>query len=282
MTDDERELSPEPEDHLELPVISPEDDDDSLLSELEASAAPPVAAPPPLPSDDWMVGDIDAALAAVASLSEIMPQREAEAEARADARRSSPAFVPEMQIPPLVTLKRGRLGSLIPALLLIGIGAWLTLQTTGGTPSDPLLTAGVLGSAVVLSLLAQWLGSGRWSRGLLFFALLVLLLAGVVFLAFQPTGIDPQRGYPALIIAFGLAVVLAGLLARPVSVGVIIPGVLVIFGGVVGFAVTLGYIPADVLAAAVTVAPVVLVVVMVLLLLPLIFRRRRQTVASAE
>jgi len=187
-----------------------------------------------------------------------------------------------MQIPPLVTLKRGRLGSLIPALLLIGIGAWLTLMTTSGTPPDPLLTVGVLVGAVVLSLLAQWLGSGRWSRGLLFFALLVLLLAGVVFLAFQPTGIDPQRGYPALIIALGLAIVLAGLLARPVSAGVIIPGVLVIFAGAIGFAVTLGYIPADILASAVTFAPVVLVIVLVLLLLPLIFRRRRPAVSSTE
>src|SRR4051812_28977266 len=73
------------------------------------------------PAQDWVLGDIDAALAAVAWLSEIMPEREAEAEARADAKRSAPTFVPKMQMPPLATLKRGQLGSVVPALLLIGL-----------------------------------------------------------------------------------------------------------------------------------------------------------------
>ena len=126
-----------------------------------------------------MLGDIDAALAAVASLSEMMPEREAEAQARADSQQGTPTFVPEMPMPPLTTLKRGQLGSIVPALLLIGFGAWLTLTTTSGTPPDPLLVAGRdRRRDHAVTLLAQWIGTGRWSRGVLFFALLVLLVGG--------------------------------------------------------------------------------------------------------
>ena len=178
-----------------------------------------------------MLGDIDAALAAVASLSEIMPEREAEAEARADAEQGKPTFVPEMQMPPLATLKRGQFGSVVPALLLIGFGAWLTLTTTSGTPPDPLLVAAVIVGGIVLSLLAQWLGTGRWSRGALFFALLVLLVAGVIVFSLQPNGLDLLRGYPLLLVALGLAMVLAGLLARPLNPRLLVPGALIGAGG---------------------------------------------------
>ncbi len=280
MTDEERIPTPEESaaDDTADYAPQPSDDDDTLIAELEAASG----TPPPAPVDDWMVGDIDAALAAVASLSEIMPEREAEAEARADARRSAPAFVPRMQLPPVVTLKRGRLGSLVPALFLIGIGAWLTLMTTAGTPPDPLLVAGVVVGGIVLSLLAHWLGTGRWSFGLLFFALLLLLLAGVVFFSLQPTGLDPQRAYPLVLVALGLAMTLAGLLGRPFSLRLMLPGLLVVLAGGVGLAVTLGYVPPDLLTTAVTFAPAVLVVVLVLLLLPLIFRRRRKPAPAAD
>ncbi|MFN8452244.1 MAG: hypothetical protein U0521_27520 [Anaerolineae bacterium] len=170
-------------------------------------------------TDDWMTGDVDAALAAVASLSELMPEREAEAQARADSRQSAATFEPEMPMPPLTTLRRGQLGSVVPALLLIGFGAWLTLTTTGGAPPDAMLVAGVVIGGIVLTLLAQWLGTGRWSRGVVFFALLILLVTGVVVFSVQPGGIDLGRGYPLLAVAVGLAMVLAGFLARPVNPG---------------------------------------------------------------
>ncbi len=284
MTDDERELTPanEPDaDAAEAPEADFSADDDTLISEMEASVAPAEAAeddyysPPPPANDDWMYGDVDAALAAVASLSEIMPQREAEAEARADAKRAAPTFVPEMALPPMATLKRGRLGSLVPALLLIGVGAWLTLMTTSGTPPEPVFVAALVGGGIVISLLAHWLGTGRWSRGLLFVALAALLIAGVIVFSLQPTGLDPLRAYPLLLVAVGLAIGLAGLLARPFSPRLTIPGGLLIFGGVAGIAVTMDWIPSDLLTFALPLAPVVAVVVLVLWLLPLLFRRRR-------
>ncbi len=231
---------------------------------------------PPAMGDDWLIGDIDAALAAVASFSEQTP--EGEADAQAEAARIAPAFVPELALPPLMTLKRGQLGSVVPALLLIGIGAWLTLLTTTGTQPDPLLVALVIGGGIVLSLLAQWLGTRRWSRGVLFFALVALLLGGAVAginaVSQQSGGINLMQGYPLLIVALGLAFVLDGILARPASARVITPGVLLMVAGGVGLAVTLNVLPASVLTFAAPLLPVVLVIVAVLLLLPLIFRRR--------
>ncbi len=258
-------------------IASPEPDD---LEAEAVSAADAVSAEtmPPAMGDDWLIGDIDAALAAVASFNEMMPEGEAEAEAQADAARTAPAFVPEMQLPPLTTLKRGQLGSVVPALLLIGIGAWLMLLTTTGAQPDPLLVALVIGGGIVLSLLAQWIGTGRWSRGVLFFALAALLLTGAVagFNAFaqQSGGVNLVQGYPLLIAALGLAFVLDGVLARPASARVIAPGMLLIVAGGVGLAVTLNLLPTSLLDFAAPLLPVVLVIVTVLLLLPLIFRRR--------
>lgn len=254
-------------------------DDDMLITEMEADAQVTDGEPAPVvtelpPADDWMVGDIDAALAAVASLSEIMPEREAEAEVRADAKRSAPAFVPEMAMPPLATLKRGQFGSFVPALLLIAFGAWLTLTTTAGTPPDPVLVLVMLAGGIIVTLLAQWLGTGRWSRGLFFFALLVLLVACVIAFALQPTGLDPRRAYPLLLVSLGLAMGLAGLLARPFNPRLTIPGGLFVLAGVVGMAVTMNVVPANLLSAAALLAPVVLGIVVLLWLLPLIFRRR--------
>src|SRR5262249_39737355 len=156
--------------------------------------------------------------------------------------------------------KRGQLGSIVPALLLIGFGGWLTLTTTSGLPPNPSLVALVVVGGIVLSLLAQWLGTGRWSRGALFFALLVLLIAGVVVFSLQPRGMDLLRGYPLLIVALGLAMVLAGLLARPVSGRLLAPGVLIVLAGVVGLTVTLGLLPTTLLSIATPLAPVMLVI----------------------
>ncbi|MCZ2097345.1 MAG: hypothetical protein LC121_14000 [Anaerolineae bacterium] len=179
-------------------------------------------------------------------------------------------------MPPLMTLRRGQLGSVIPALLLIGFGAWLTLTTTGGTPPDPLLVAGVVVGGIVLTLLAQWLGSGRWSRGVIFFALLIVLIAGVAVFSVQPGGIDLGRGYPLLIAALGLAMMLSGILARPVTPRLFAPGALLVVAGLTGLAITLGLLPGDLTALATPLAPVVLGIALVLFLLPLIFRRARR------
>jgi hypothetical protein len=258
----ENDDSVEPVEQDETPGVEVTETVEPEVSALEETAAADEA----LIGEDWSLGDIDAALAAVASLSEMTSE--------AEVQRAAPTFVPEMSMPPLTTLKRGQLGSLVPALLLIGIGAWLTLTTTTGSPPDPLLVAGALVGALIVTLLAQWISSGRWSRGMLFFALIGLLVAGVTGFALQPNGLNLAQAYPLLIAAVGLALVLDGFLARPANARLIAPGALLVLAGVIGLTMTLGLIPADVLTFAAPLAPVVLIVVVVLWLLPLVFRRR--------
>ena len=179
-------------------------------------------------------------------------------------------------MPPLTTLKRGQLGSVVPALLLIGLGAWLTLTTTSGTPPDPLLVAAVVVGGIVVSLLAQWLGTGRWSRGALFFALLLLLVVrGDRLLG------SAKRTRPAARLSAADRRARRwrwcwrdSWLARSTCACSRRACWSIVAGGV-GLIVTLGLLPANLLTAAAPFAPVVLVVVLVIWLLPLVFRRRQ-------
>lgn len=209
----------------------------------------------------------DAALA-VASVSDVTAQQEAEREF------VLPAFEPALPMPPMMRLRRGHLGSLVPALVLIAIGAWLTLTTTAGTPPDPLLVAGAALGGLVLTLLAQWLGTGRWGRGYLFFALLILMFAGILIFSVQPGGLSLVRGWSLFVIALGLAIILSGVLSRPVSRRLLQPGLLVIIAGLLGLIVTNNVLPPSLLTGAAMWAPAVAVVLLVIWLLPLVFRRR--------
>ena len=96
--------------------------------------------------------DIEAALAAVSTLSDVMAEQEAaelariariEAEAQAKVERQARMENPErfFSVPPLTTLKRGQLASIIPAVWLIGLGAWLTftMTSTHTSPDTSLL-----------------------------------------------------------------------------------------------------------------------------------------------
>lgn len=289
---DETKLTP-PENEIEPETVDAvEPEAEPVASEVDAETPPvePVAEPTAEPADesadepldesfysgDWSAYtpdlgemDIDSALAAVASLSESIAEREADEQARIDAREKAiPTYVPESTLPPMTTLKRGHLGSVVPAVLLIAIGAWLTLTTTSGAAVDPVLLAGVALGAVALSLFAQWLGSGRWSRGTLFFGVLIALTMLFFAAGMQPNGLDLTQAYPLLIAAFGAALVAAGLLARPVKTRALIPGILLIVAGGLGLVINLGIIPAELLSFAVPVAPFVLIAVVVLLLLP--------------
>ena len=281
---DETKLTP-PENEIEPETVEPLDLDDVPDApdiEVEALTVEPAADPADEPLDesfysgDWSAYtpdlgemDIDSALAAVASLSETVAEREADEQARIDAREKAiPTYIPESALPPMTTLKRGHLGSVVPALLLIAIGAWLTLMTTSGAAVDPLLLAAVAFGAVALSLFAQWLGSGRWSRGTLFFGVLIALVMLFFAAGMQPNGLDLTESYPLLLAVFGAALIAAGLLARPVKGRALIPGVLLLAAGGIGLAINLGIIPAELLSFAVPVAPFVLIAVVVLLLLP--------------
>lgn len=211
--------------------------------------------------------DFDSALM-VSSVSDAVAQQEAERE------YVPPAFEPSLPMPPKMRLRRGQLGSLVPGLLLIGIGAWLTLTTTAGTPPNSLLVAAVVTGAVTITLLAQWLSTGRWGRGYLFFAILILLVSGILGFSIQPGGLSLVRGWPLLIAAIGVAVIVCGVLSRPADQRLLPPGILLVTGGLLGVIVTSNVLPQRILAAVAPWGPAVLVVLVVIWLLPLVFRRR--------
>ncbi|MDZ4765533.1 MAG: hypothetical protein SGI73_13360 [Chloroflexota bacterium] len=238
--------------------------------------------------------DPDLALTSLdaAALSDLVASEEAALDAERKAK-PLPVYRTRYPMPPMHKLPRGHLGSILPAILLMLIGAWLTLTGTGGlsgilpadslppelasvllTPS-PLIIAGVIVGALVISVLGYALGTGRWTRGLVFAALCIVGVAVVFALSLQPGGIDLVRGYPLLLLALAVALLLAGLVARPIQRQVFAPALLLALAGGVGLAFTAGYAPSNLLASAAPFAPVVLALLALVWIAPAIVRRRK-------
>lgn len=268
MNTDENEIQSEPQDSLdETPSNYEPYDGDTLmvdeLAEFSAVADETIQAVdeiyggvPPLHGDfALMVGD---AVAQDEAEHEFVP----------------PAFEPSLAMPPMARLRRGQLGSLVPGLLLIGIGAWLTLTTTAGTPPDLLLVIAVGVGAVVLTLLAQWISTGRWGRGYLFFAVFISLATAFFAFSFQPGGLSLIRGWPLLIAALGVAMIVSTVLSRPSDQRLLPPGILLVTAGLIGVIVTSNVLPQRLLTAIAPWGPAVLIALTVLWLLPFVFRRR--------
>lgn len=228
--------------------------------------------------------DIEAALAAVSSLSDMVAEREAaeqariaraEAEAQAKAEALDRVRHPEryFPVPPRMILQRGKMTSVVPGLVLVALGTWLTFSyTTQNAPTMDLLLAALAGGFGLI-LFTRWLGSQRWSQGALFFSLTLLLLCGALLaMTLFPGGIG--AGWPLLLAAPGLAIVLVGFLSRPAQRSLFFPGLVLLVAGVSGLVVTLGAAPADVLAVLSPWWPVPVAVLALLLVLPRFSRRR--------
>lgn len=191
----------------------------------------------------------------------------------------APAFVPvhytpTLPMPPVQRLKRGSLPSIVPAIILIALGIWLTVQTTTDSPIDSriVLAAGIGG--LVVTLLAAWIAWGRWSRGLLLPALLMGGIGGVVAAGLIPGGLDLTRGYPLLATAVGAAVLLSALLGRPFDRRMLVAGLILTLAGGLGLLITNGVIVGDLIASAAPLWPVPVVLLVAIWLAPLVFRRR--------
>lgn len=228
--------------------------------------------------------DVEAALAAVASLSDMLAEQEAaeqaraaqaEAEAQAAAERQARVEHPEQFFPspPLLAQRRGGLTSVVPGALLILVGAWLTFAFTT-TPPPPGWPAAALAGVAALTLLAHWWASGRWARGSLFAGLWLALSAGVVIALASAPEPGLGRGWPLLLLAAGAAAMLAALLARPPARELLLPGLALAAAGLAGLAVTLGVLAAETVTAVGQFWPAALAVVAILLLLPALRRSR--------
>jgi hypothetical protein len=229
--------------------------------------------------------DIDAALAAVGSLSDELAERRANEEA--EAARKAAIQQAELEYarwvenyhfdrPPMSRLKRGHPASVIPALLLMATGAYLTFALTlSETPLPPELVLLMVCGVVGITLLANWIGTGRWARGSLFAGLSLIAFGGIVYyLSLPESFIEPAQGWPLLVIGIGAAALLTAVLARP-RLGVLIPIALALMlaGGVV-LAANMNLLPLALGEITSVIWPFVLGVIIILLILPGLFRRQ--------
>jgi hypothetical protein len=299
MTNDERNLNPDIEDTLAAslsddemryappiapsePAPEPDEEVDALEAELAAQELPPQA---DIPVTDGM--DIEAALAAVSTLSDMLAEQEAaeqariaqaEAEAQAAAERQARLEHPEQffPVPPLSTLQRGQMASVIPALLLIVVGAWLTFTlTVSKTIPDTGLLLAVGFGGLGLTLLVRWLGSGRWTRGSLFGGLALLSSAAILFFLLQPFSPGLAGGWPLLLVGIGLSAIVTGLFAIPHERRLLLPGFALAVAGIVAFIVQIGVLGGEFINIAASLWPVALLVFALIWLLPLLRRQRR-------
>jgi len=280
-----------------------EADDETVESSTDVPPEPAwVEYAPPISAD----ADVDAALAAVASMSSMTNFDEKTVTAALDEMDEAfdaadddelmdrldeidsapspaapiPAYQPALALPPINKLRRGSLGSLVPALILIGVGAWLTITTTSGAVIDSTVLAAIAIGGAVLSLLAYWISSGRWTRGALFTSAALALIGGLLFVTAAPPALNVNLGfnlvqaYPLIIAAFGIAMLIGGVLGRPASRATFAPGIVLLAAGIVGFLVTFGVIPQAVLDSVAPLWFVPVVALVLLWLLPLVFRLR--------
>jgi hypothetical protein len=260
---------------IDIPFVDEEDDDTPAddVPEDEPFVVTDYAEPA---SDYDLLGsdvDIDAALAAVANLSDAAAEREMGENAAYDAQESVQAVPTLLPMPPSVTLRRGTPASLIPAALLIVSGAVLTIITTSGAEIPTQAVAFGALAAVALLMLGYWLSAQRWARGTFFFALLLLISAAAVYAMTQPDGLG-TRGLPLLVIGTGLSLLLTAVLARPVLRRALLPALLLILAGGVALGFSLGLLDARLTASLVQYAWSLPIILVVLWLLPVVFRRR--------
>lgn len=228
------------------------------------------------------IPNIDEALASVASLSDVIAEREAaearelaqeEAKARASQQAQERRSAYYMNRPPLLNLKRGQLASVVPALVLMGVGAWLTFALA----TDATLTLGLLvavgAAALGVVTLVYWLTTERWSQGALFTGLTALLCGGVLFWLAQENTLGAD-GWPLLVSAVGAAALLTGVLSAARRYAFLLVGLALIVVGTVGLFITTTTLDETVTDAIEAVGWVVLLVVAVLVVAPAFIRQR--------
>jgi hypothetical protein len=286
-------------------------DDDSILPDDDARFAPPSDSEPDSPEtdespveetvsevtvEDTSVEadpdisvtddmDIEAALAAVSTLSDMLAEQEAaeqariaqlEAEAQAAAERQARLEHPEQffPVPPMTVLHRGQMASVVPALLLILIGAWLTFTFTTKSQPSPLLTAAVAFGSIGLALLVRWFSAGRWTRGSLFAGLSLVFSAGLLLFLSSPASPGLINGWPLLLVGVGIAAALTGFLAFPRDRRFLFSGITFAVAGIAASVVSMNLLGSEFGSIAASLWPVAVVLVAVIWLLPVIFRQR--------
>ncbi len=265
-------------------VDTPQDTPEPLTESFDDDIALLADEPDETPADDDLSFfsddlDIESALASVANLSAVITDTteilQVESQPKSAPKETvAPVFESNFPRPPLFTLERGQMPSVIPALALMAIGAGLTFLLITGAESVNMGLVGLLaiGGVCVLFLLI-WLASGRWARGALFLALTIGITTGIlVFLSQTAWGV---AGFPLLVSGWGVAVILSGFLSPKYTAQGLFVGVLLMVIGAVGFIVTTGLFPSDLIPVVNQYGAITAGIGAVLLFMPAIFKRHR-------
>lgn len=256
-----------------------------VYAEIGATDEPEPETPAAPAVDDPYGGlDIEAALASMAGLGDMMAEQRAADEAAAAevkaemeraAREAAKRPKRALQSPPPMVLRRGQPGSVLPALALIGVGAWLTfsLAAPGSPLSEPSNIGKVLLGVGVFTLFAQWFSSGRWPRGLFFVGLIALVLGLLLVVPLQVAQFE-NIAVAGSMLALGLGYIFNGLIGRPTNRRFLLPGVIFIAVAALAFVINTGILPLGFMAGFSPYWPVVLAVVLLIMLLPTLRKRR--------
>jgi hypothetical protein len=175
--------------------------------------------------------------------------------------------------PPSSVLHRGQLASIIPALLLIGIGAYLTflLSATEQSLNLSVIMAVIVGGLGAI-LLAQWISSARWAMGSFFIAVLLLLIASTVAYLILPNNLSLMEGWPLLLTAAGTAFVASDLFV-PSGRRLWLIGLILAISGLAGTVATSNLPDKGIQQTIGSLLPLALVIVLVLLVAPILRRQ---------
>lgn len=178
--------------------------------------------------------------------------------------------------PPVSVLHRGQLASVVPAVLLIGIGAYLTfLVTTSSATLQPGVIVAILVGAMGAMLLAQWLSSARWAIGSFFIGILLLLTGGTLSYLILPNNLSLMNGYPLLLTAIGTAFVITDIFV-PSGRRAWLIGLILAISGLGGVAITSTLMDLTITDSARGLLLAVGIVIIIVFLIAPILRRRQQ------
>ena len=174
-----------------------------------------------------------------------------------------------------LSMSRGQMASVIPALSLIILGGWLTFTLTTSTiqPSAGLLFAVVL-IAVGAIFLSQWLTSARWSRGNFFFGSSALMIGGIQLYFSQVSPDTVSNGWSLWIVSLGIALFGTGYIAVPRLQRLSIMGFITIIAGAIGYILTSGTLDPSLITFVSNLWFVGVAIIVFMMVAPLIRRRQ--------
>lgn len=284
----ENEIEPAGDEELKEDVLEAEDidelEDDLADEDMDTPQVEQYIGAYPI-TDDAM--DIDAALAAISQLDfltqadeEVLDDYPESDEEEAEYSEIQPftradVVYGDFAQPEALRMVRGQLASVVPALVLITLGGWLTftLTTASQMPSmsDILPVILIAGGGIFLS---QWLTSKGWTRGSFFLGLLLVLIGAIQLFVSQSSALTMQSVWTFWLGAIGISLFATGYLSYPRLPRMSIMGILVIIAGGIAYVLSAGMLDASFINSLSNFWIIAVLVLIFLVFAPLIRRRQ--------